>query len=249
MLKAIIVEDEKLAREMLAHMLREAKSESVEVLACCEDIPGAVKAIRKYQPDVVFLDIELPGFSGLELLNFFNEDEINFHIIFTTAYNQYAIQAFKLAAVDYLLKPVTSEDLYQALQLLDRRVQSENYFELKNRFNNPQLKNRLVVNTNQSIRFLHLDQIIYLEACGAYTIIRQSDGEEIVTSKNIKHYEDILASFPQFQRCHRSYIINMDFVSAFVRNDGGFLRLKEYEIPVSQDKIEFLKKFWNEKGK
>lgn len=242
-LKAIIIEDEVLAQEMLAGMLKQQHSGSIEVLACCQDIPCAVKAIRKFQPDVVFLDIELPGFSGLDLLNFFNDEEINFHIIFTTAYNQYAIQAFKLSAVDYLLKPISPDDLGKAIELLDKRVNVSVYNELRNRFNTPQLKNRLVIHTNQTVRFLVLDDILYLQAHGAYSLITKSDDEQILASKNIRHYEDVLSPFKQFLRCHRSYIVNMDHVSELLRNDGGFLRLKSYEIPISPEKMNTLRDY------
>jgi len=113
-MKAIIIDDEKRARVSLSLLLQEYCPE-VELVAECENLPEGVKAIRKFNPDLVLLDIEMPGHSGLELVDFFDEKEINFSIIFTTAYNEYAIQAFKLSALDYLLKPIDSDDLSNAL--------------------------------------------------------------------------------------------------------------------------------------
>src|SRR5947207_6775824 len=103
MIKAIIIDDEVRARSLLGKMLKEYCAD-IEVIADCEDLPNGVKAIRKHKPDLVFLDIEMPGHSGLELLDFFDENEIGFSIILVTAYNSYAIQEFKFSSVDYLLK-------------------------------------------------------------------------------------------------------------------------------------------------
>jgi two-component system LytT family response regulator len=114
-MKAIIVDDENKARQLLRAMLSDL-CPNVEVVADCDDLPNGVKAIKRHSPDLVFLDIEMPGHSGLELLDFFNDDEVNFNIIFTTAYDHYAIQAFKLSAVDYLLKPLSPKDLVEAVE-------------------------------------------------------------------------------------------------------------------------------------
>jgi two-component system LytT family response regulator len=119
MYKAIIIDDEEMARTLLQGMVAEYCN-NVETVDLCKDLPTGVKAIRKHKPDIVFLDIEMPGHSGLELLDFFDENEINFSIIFVTAYNRYAIQAFKLSAVDYLLKPIEVDDLKNAMILFER---------------------------------------------------------------------------------------------------------------------------------
>ena len=113
-MKAIIIDDEKRARISLAYILQEY-CPNVTIVAECENLPEGVKAIRKNQPNIVLLDIEMPGHSGLELLDFFDENDVNFSIIFTTAYNEYALQAFKFSAVDYLLKPINPEQLSEAI--------------------------------------------------------------------------------------------------------------------------------------
>ncbi len=117
---AIIIDDEKRARVSLSFLLAEFCT-SVTLLAQCENLPEGVKAIRKFKPDLVLLDIEMPGHSGLELLDFFDENEINFKIIFTTAYHEYALQAFKFSAIDYLLKPINPEELAQAILRLEKQ--------------------------------------------------------------------------------------------------------------------------------
>ena len=114
-MKAIIIDDEKRARVSLNLLIQEY-CPNVEIVAECENLPEGVKAIRKFNPDLVLLDIEMPGHSGLELLDFFDENDINFSIIFTTAYNEYALQAFKFSAIDYLLKPITEEDLSKSIE-------------------------------------------------------------------------------------------------------------------------------------
>lgn len=119
-MKAIIIDDEKQARVSLSLLLKEYCPE-IQLLEECQNLPEGVKAIRKHKPDVIFLDIEMPGHSGLELLNFFDEKEVDFAIIFTTAYNEFAVQAFKLSALDYLLKPIVPDELVSAIAKLKKQ--------------------------------------------------------------------------------------------------------------------------------
>ena len=121
-MKAIIIDDEKRARVTLKLLLNEYCPD-IEIVAECENLPTGVKAIRKHNPDLVLLDIEMPGHSGLELLDFFDEDDVRFSIIFTTAYNEYAIQAFKFSAIDYLLKPINPDQLVAAIKRLQKQHQ------------------------------------------------------------------------------------------------------------------------------
>jgi two-component system LytT family response regulator len=114
MVKCIIIDDEPKARKLLEAIIQQYCPE-LTIEALCEDLPTGVKAIRKHHPQLVFLDIEMPGHSGLELMEFFNADEIDFSIIFTTAYNEYALQAFKLSAIDYLLKPIQHKELIESV--------------------------------------------------------------------------------------------------------------------------------------
>ncbi len=241
-MKAIIVDDETRARSLLRKMLNEYCPD-IEVIADCEDLPGGVKAIRKLKPDVVFLDIEMPGYSGLEILDFFDENDISFSIIFVTAYNNYAIKAFKLSAVDYLLKPVEPDDLEQAIERLKRRNQKEKnntIATLKENLKEEGL-DKIAVPDSNSIKFLELDEILYFKANNSYTDIFFADSSKMTISRTLKNIEDTLNSTPHFFRCHKSYIVNMKYLTDYVKSDGGYLMIKgNHSIPLSPDKVQDL---------
>lgn len=243
MYTAIIIDDEIMARELLKGMIEEFCPQ-VTIVDTCENLPEGIKSIRKHNPNIVFLDIEMPGYSGLDLLDFYNEEDINFSIIFVTAYNQYAIQAFKLSAVDYLLKPIEVDDLTAAIHLYEKKIRENNNFEV---LKNNMLSNskKLALNTAQSIQFVALEDILFFKADGAYTNVYLVDGKTILSSKNLKHFEDMLALSQSFIRCHKSYIVNMDHISEYIKADGGYLLVKSHQVSVSTDKlnkiIDFLK--------
>lgn len=210
----------------------------IEVVAVCEDLPNGVKAIRRLKPDLVFLDIEMPGHSGLELLDFFDENEINFSIIFITAYNDYAIKAFKLSAVDYLLKPVEPADLEAAVERFKRKTNKDrqNLSTLKENLKTDGLDTIAVPDTN-SIKFLKLDDILYFRGDNNYTEILFADGNKMIISRTLKNVEDAVIGANSFFRCHKSYIVNLKYLTDFVKSDGGYLVLKgKHNIPVSPDK-------------
>ncbi|MCC6186300.1 MAG: response regulator [Chitinophagaceae bacterium] len=241
---AIIIDDEKMARTLLAGMLAEYCPD-IQVLDLCPDLPSGIKAIRKHKPNIVFLDIEMPGYSGLELLDFFDEQEIDFSIIFTTAYNQYALQAFKLSAIDYLLKPIEPAELEQALERHLRHSQKKNYQVLKDNLNNVGCS-KLAVHTINSVKFIETDQILFLKAEGAYTELMLANGKTITASKGLKRYEEILKDNPSFFRCHKSYIINLKHLSEHIKSDGGYLRIADHhEVSLSSEKVIELYKLMN----
>lgn len=232
---AIIIDDEIMARNLLKGMLEEFCTE-VQVLDSCHDLPSGIVSIRKNNPDIVFLDIEMPGYSGLEILNFFTEDEINFSIIFTTSYNEYAVSAFKLSATDYLLKPIDPKDLINSINLFKKRNLSTNYQLLKKTLVSSVTK-KIPVHTSSSIIYLPMDQIIFMKAEGAYTKIFKDDGTTVLASKGLKHFEDIVSSEKYFLRTHKSYIANINYVSELVKSNGGYLKIKDFEISISTEKI------------
>jgi two-component system, LytTR family, response regulator len=127
----IIIDDEPKARVLLESLVKQYCND-LEIVALCEDLPSGVKAIKKHKPSLVFLDIEMPGHSGLELLDFFNEEEIDFNIIFTTAYNEYAVQAFRFSAIDFLLKPLQHIQLVEAVERFLKKQSSQKSAHLKN---------------------------------------------------------------------------------------------------------------------
>lgn len=241
MYKALIIDDEKMARTLLEGMLTEYHTD-ICVVESCKDLPSGVKAIRKHKPDLVFLDIEMPGHSGLELLDFFDEQEVTFEIIFVTAYNQYAIHALRLSAVDYLLKPVDVKELAEAINRFKTHGLTENYQVLKQNLASP-LASKIAIHTVGSIKFIDLNDIVFFKADGAYSQITLKNKQNLTTSKGLKHYEDILSNMNQFFRCHKSYIINTNYVVEYIKSDGGSLLMEgDYQVGLSSDKSEELLK-------
>lgn len=235
--KAIIIDDELMARTLLNGMV-DLYTPEIEIVALCEDLPNGVKAIHKHKPDLVFLDIEMPGHSGLELLDFFNDEEIKFEIIFTTAYNQYAVKAFKLSAIDYLLKPIEEEELVAAVNRFKKAIQKNqvDYSVLKENLSNSN-SNRIAVPSGSSIQFIELDQIQYLKADSSYTEIIFTNTTRLVVSRTLKNFEEILNETTGFFRCHKSYMVNLKYVTGLVKSDGGHLSMSnDITVPISPEK-------------
>lgn len=224
----VIVDDEIHARELLEEMLKDVDPE-MEVLATCDDLPSAVKAINKYKPQIVFLDIEMPGQSGLELLEYFNEDEINFEIVFTTGYSEYAIEAFKLSAADYLLKPLDVNSLRKTLNRICKQDFSDSKTtiqSLKNNLVENQASEKIIsIHLSNHTRFVKLKDIKMLQAEGSYCKIFLNDNTQILASKNLKHFEEKLQSAPFFFRSHKSYIVNLKTVKEIQKSENE-LRLE-----------------------
>jgi two-component system LytT family response regulator len=240
-MKAIIIDDENKARQLLTAMLANYCAD-VEILAVCDDLPNGVKAIKKHQPELVFLDIEMPGHSGLELIDFFEADEINFDIIFTTAYNQYAIDAFKLQAVDYLLKPIMFQHLIDAVNRAKSKQEKNNYtYQLLKHQLSKEGAKKIGIPQMNGIRFLEPAEVIYFKGDRAYTEIYLKDGSQILASRNLKYFEDVLANHLMFFRCHKSYIVNTNYITEYIKSDGGYLVVnKNIQIGVSGEKISTL---------
>jgi two-component system, LytTR family, response regulator len=238
MYKSIIIDDEEMAQTLLKGMLAEY-CPKVEVEAVCGDLLSGVEAIKNLKPDLVFLDIEMPGQSGLNLLDYFDEIEITFSIIFITAYNNYAISAFKLSAIDYLLKPIEVEDLTQAIALFEKNKNRNQFKFLKHNMGAATQK-KIGLNTVGSIVYVVLDNILYFEADGSYCKVMLVDGKQITASKVLKHFEYVLSDNLNFFRCHKSYMININHIDEFVRADGGYLKLGGHQINISTDKVKNL---------
>ncbi|MES2588386.1 MAG: LytTR family DNA-binding domain-containing protein [Bacteroidota bacterium] len=242
--KAIIVDDEKMARALLQGMIEEFCPE-IQICETCVDLPNAIKAIHKYKPDLVFLDIEMPGHSGLELLDFFDENDINFSIIFTTAYNHYAIDAFKLSAIDYILKPIETQELENSVNRFVKfknKISHEQKSALQNNLHSL-LNKKIAIHTVSSIRLLKIDEISFFKADGAYTEIYMNSGEKIVSSKGLKHFEEATNQFYHFFRCHKSFIANLNEIVEYVKSDGGHLLMKnKLEVQFSSEKAAEIQK-------
>jgi two-component system LytT family response regulator len=218
-MKTLIVDDEKNARLALRGILEEHFTD-IEIIAESNDIPSAVKAIQKYQPKLVFLDISMPGYSGLELFKFFDDDAINFKVIFVTAHSEYAVNAFELSAVDYILKPIQIKNLERAIQKLDHR-QHETIRALRDNFNS-ELPKKVALQTGDGILFLKFDDIIYLKADGSYTHFITDSHSKITVTKRIADFERLQA-MGTFLRIHRSHIINFNRIAKILKQDGGWV--------------------------
>ena len=237
-MKAIIIDDEKRARISMELLLAEF-CPTVEIVAQCENLPEGVKAIRKFNPDLVLLDIEMPGHSGLELLEFFDESEINFSIIFTTAYNEYAIQAFKLSAIDYLLKPIVPEELTKAITRLDRQKGVQYKAFAENIKNETYVK--IAVPLGNSLILLNVQDILYIKGEGSYSEVFMKDGTKHLVSRNLKNFEDILSKDKKFLRTQKSFIVNFNEVVSYTKSDGGYVVLSNgVTIPVSPEKSSYI---------
>lgn len=236
-LSALIVDDEKNARAVLAQALEE--TELVNVIGEASNVPEAVKLIHKTKPSLIFLDIEMPGYSGLQLLEFFNEEDVTFDIIFVTAYNEYAINAFKLSAFDYLLKPIDEEDLRTSLSRYlsksNRLTSAKQVALLKSLYQEEAVNSKIAVASTYGVEFLEVPEIVYLEAKNNYTEIYLLSNRKVTASKTLSDFESILTPFNLFFRAHRSFLINLNQVQRLSSKDGVFIELKTgTEIPLSR---------------
>lgn len=244
MKSCVIIDDENKARQLLKNMIADV-APTITILADCDDLPNGIKAIKKHKPDIVFLDIQMPGHSGLSILDFFEEEEVTFEIVFTTGYSEYALQAFKLSAIDYLLKPINPEALQKTIEKIikkEEKISLENYKILQtNIINTSEINDKcIVVNLAGCTRFIKIKDIILLEAEGSYCKIYLNSNEKIVSSKNLKYFEERLLNFPVFFRSHKSNIINLKFVKELNKSDGVIILENKIEAQISADKNDLL---------
>ena len=226
-LKAIIVDDEESARDVLQNLLIRFCSD-VEVAAKCENLTQAVGVIQSEQPDLVFLDIEMPNYAGYEIVKFFKT--ITFEIIFVTAYDHYAIKAIKFSALDYLLKPVEAEDLKAAVEkVTQKRKEREgnNRVELllQNFLEEKTAHQRIAIASMEGLQFVPTDDIIYLEANSNYTSFYLTNNRKIMAAKTLKDFEELLPA-SMFIRIHHSYLINKNGVEKYIKGEGGQVVMK-----------------------
>lgn len=225
-MRAIIIDDEKKGREILKSLI-ETYCKEVEIIAQASNADEGYEMIQKHEPDVVFLDVEMPSGDGFSLLERF--DEITFQIIFTTAFDDYAIKAIKFHALDYLLKPIDIDELRVAVENVKKALQGEQsvdnrYMEmLQSRKENT---GKLALPIKDGIVYLSISEIVRVESDGAYSIFYTDCGKKHLSSKNLGEYEEILPSFGFF-RVHRSHIINVKKVKKFIRSDGNFIEMED----------------------
>lgn len=246
MFSCIIVDDEKLARSLLKNMIIDIDP-NINIVAECGDLASAVKAIRQLKPHTVFLDIEMPGATGLEILNFFSDDELDFEIVFTTGYSEYALQAFRLSALDYLMKPINPVLLTETISRI-KKQQTRSTTAYRTLYENMALgkdagEKCILINLSNSTKFVKLKEIVLLQADGAYTTLQLANGERLVASMNLKLFEERLASCPVFFRSHRSFIVNLNYVKGCNRSEGTLELEGKREASISGERYEhFLSK-------
>lgn len=235
-IRAIIIDDEERARSTLSQLINQF-CPSVELIGMYANVPDGVIAINKEKPQLVFLDIEMPEYSGFELLNFFRD--VDFEIIFVTAYNEYALKAFEVSAIDYILKPVDIDKLKQAIEKAEKKLAG---FDMQSRLNllketfKTEQFQKIALPVADGLLFVETTEIIYLEADGAYTEVWLKNGSKIVVSKKLKFFEDVLDKRPNFFRSHRSYIVNINSIKKYNRSENSLTLDNGKTIIVSREK-------------
>ena len=235
-MRCIIVDDELKAREILCAILEE-HCPSMTVVAQASNIEEAENLLNNHQIDVLFLDVEMPGGTGFDLLE--KVKSIDFEVIFTTAYDQYAIKAIKFSAIDYLLKPLQVDELKDALSRVTEKrngvdaLSKDNLLALLENVK-PRNKKKIAIAEGKGMVILSIDQIVRCEADKNYTNIFLQNGQHILSSKNLKEYEDMLRD-ETFYRVHQSHLINLNFIEKLTKEDGAYLILKDgSQIEVSR---------------
>lgn len=245
MIKVVIIDDEQSEIFALQQKLQ-LHCNDIEIVATCRNVSEAVRAIHKFSPQIVFSDIEMPELSGLQLLDFFEADELNFELIFVTSYSEYAVRAFQLSAIDYLLKPVDEKLLIAAIDKVRKKqniMQRERNVILKENLEKKPIE-KIALSMASGVNFLSITDIIFLKADNVYTEVIVNNTPKIVVSKPLKDFEKLLPK-STFFRCHRSYIVNLNFVKEYIAAEGGDLLLSNGSIlPVARDrKSEFYERW------
>ena len=243
MIKTIIVEDEHQSAEVLALMLKDFSS-IIEVIDICHTPAKGIESIRKNAPSLVFLDIEMPKMNGFEMLK--KIKPFDFNVIFTTAYNNYAINAIKISALDYLLKPIDNEELGKAILKCQQNIEQKNIGNkidilLKNLTQHTVLDKTLTLTSLDGVRFIKMKDIIRLEAKGRYTKFYLLNQETILTSRTLGDFEETLSA-NDFFRIHETHIVNLMYIDRFHKGDSYVLLTDKTELPIARRRKEdFLK--------
>lgn len=232
MIKTVVVDDEKKGRELLVKVLHNYCS-GIEVVGQAETANQAYEVITSKKPDLVFLDIEMPNGTGFDLLKMF--PKVGFNIVFTTAYDHYAIKAIKYSAIDYLLKPIDIDELQEAVA----KVQDKANEEANNQHQNIDILLSALTNSNQvkkiaipdqeGVAIVEISDIVRCQADSNYTLIFLKDGRKIVSTKTLKEYNNLLDE-RTFMRVHNSFLINVDHIKKYIKGDGG-------QVVMSDDSI------------
>jgi two-component system LytT family response regulator len=245
MIKAIIIDDEAHCIRRLSTLLEENCKENIQLLGSFQSAEEGLAAIIKLQPSLIFLDVQMNGQTGFDLLK--KIQPINFEVIFTTAYEKYAVQAFKFSAIDFLLKPIDPDDLLQAITKVANKISgNEMSRKLDALFHN--LKNahepkKISIRTLDGLTFLDINDIIRCQSNINYTTIYLKTNQKITVSKTLKEFEELLSDY-NFYRVHNSHLINLAYIKKYNKGKGGVVAMSDHsEVEVSSRRKEgFLKK-------
>jgi two-component system LytT family response regulator len=249
MIKCIIIDDEKMAREAFEKIINLYFKEKLLVIDKAGSVRDGVALIHKHNPDIVFLDIEMPNENGFKLFEYF--DHYHFEVIFTTAYKHYAIEAIKYAAIDYLLKPINFIDLRDAIYRFNEKQQIQSRNErmetlLANLSAGVSIKSKVALPTLAGYQMENINNIIYCQADINYTNVFTAKNEKIVVCKTLKIIEEILPT-EYFFRIHKSYLVNLNYIKKYAKTDGHFVILENEErLDVAVRRVDdFLKAITN----
>ena len=222
MIKTLIIDDEQHCRDMMRNLLK--TDNDIQLLAECQSAEDGINAINELKPDLVFLDVEMPGMSGIQMLE--KISPFNFEVIFTTAHDQYAVKAIKLSALDYLLKPVGLAELQQALYRFKNKnkpadTSAQMSVLLQNIRNIINPNNKIGVPVADGLTFIPINEIVRVEGDSNYSNIFLLNGTKHLVAKTLREYEEILD--PQFIRVHKSHLVNKDHIRKYVNTDGGYV--------------------------
>ncbi len=241
MIRAIIIDDENhCVRALLSDLQQHCPS--VEVMEACSSAKEGMMAIKKLNPDLVFLDVEMPWMNGFEMLELLGD--INFSIIFTTAHDEFAAKAFRISAVDYLLKPIDANDLKAAVQKVEKKMEEgssiQHISNLLRNIRQPAAEHKIALPQRDGYEFIDISSIVYCQAEGAYTKIFIEGKKPMLISRTLGDVEELLPA-EIFQRVHHSTLVNVTCIAQFLRTDGGYVVLKSGEkLSVSKAKKEML---------
>jgi len=247
MLKVVIVDDEAMARKAIEGMLS-LYCEDVSVVGQAEDVKSGASIIQKLNPDLVLLDIQLTDGTSFDILKQINN--YDFKVIFITAFEDYAVKAFKFSALDYLLKPIDPNELVSAIDKARQHIQKDNMnIKLKALFDNmdnlSKEGKKIVLKTANNVHLVNLSEIIRCQSDKNYTHFFLENTNKVVVSKTLKEYDDILTEYG-FYRVHQSHLVNFSHVKRYEKGDGGYLVMADNSIvPVSFRKKEELMKVFN----
>lgn len=241
MIRSIIIDDEQHCVRALLNDLK-LNCPSVEILDCCVSAKDGMLAIKKHGPDLVFLDVDMPWMNGFEMLELL--ENVNFSVIFTTAHDEFAAKAFRISAVDYLLKPIDVADLKEAVSKVERKLKEggsiQHIDNLLRNIKQPGAGQRIALPQREGFEFVDISSIVYLSAEGAYTKIFIQDKKPLLISKTLGDVGELLPE-ELFQRIHHSTLVNITYISQFLRTDGGYVVLKSGEkLSVSKARKEEL---------